>query len=122
MTIFTQPYDMNENQILSLVFAGVGILFGLVSIPLIGKRIAPNFFYGVRTRKTLSDKKLWYEANHRFGKDFLLSGIGVFLVSVAAGIFGSSLDPNVLTCVLVVVTLAGVAFAAIRCWLTCRIF
>jgi uncharacterized membrane protein len=113
---------MNENQLLSLVFAGIGILFVAVSIPLIRRKVGPNIIYGVRTRKTLSDDKLWYEANHRFGKDFLLSGVGVFLVAVAAGIFGDSLEPNLLTAILVGAMLAGVAFSAIRCWRSCGIF
>ncbi len=113
---------MNENQMLALVFAGIGALFVALSIPLIQRKVGPNIFYGVRTRKTLSDEKLWYEANHRFGKDFLLSGVGVFLVAAAAGIFGNSIQPDVLTAILVGAMLAGVVFSAFRCWRSCDIF
>ena len=39
----------------------------MVSIPLIFKRIKPNYFYGVRTKKTLENKEIWYKANKIFG-------------------------------------------------------
>jgi uncharacterized membrane protein len=34
-----------------------------VSIPLVMRKVRPNLFYGFRTRKTLSDPNIWYEAN-----------------------------------------------------------
>jgi uncharacterized membrane protein len=113
---------MNEHQFLSLVFAGTGILFVLISIPLARRKIRPNMFYGVRTRKTLSNEKLWYEANYRFGKDLILSGTGVFLVATAIGIFGTSLDPDTIAVIFIAAVLTAIAFAAIRCWRACEIF
>jgi len=38
------------------------MLIGL-SLPLMLGRIGPNLWYGVRTRKTLASKEIWYRAN-----------------------------------------------------------
>ena len=42
------------------------VLILLLSIPLIIGIVPRNRFYGIRTRKTLSDDAIWYPAN-RFG-------------------------------------------------------
>ena len=59
----------------SILFALVGLLFVGISIPLVLGKVPPNSFYGCRTTKTLSDPKIWYEANRMSGKDFLISGL-----------------------------------------------
>lgn len=46
-----------------------------VSIPMILEKIKPNWWYGFRTAKTLSDEKIWYPANKYAGKLMLVSGI-----------------------------------------------
>lgn len=46
-----------------------------VSIPMILEKIKPNWWYGFRTTKTLSDEKIWYPANKYAGKLMLASGI-----------------------------------------------
>ena len=48
------------------VYYGFQILIIILSIPLIFEKIGPNYLYGFRTSKTLSDEKIWYKAN-RFG-------------------------------------------------------
>jgi len=50
-------------------------VFSLVSIPLILRRVPRNPVYGYRTRATLSDDKVWYEANAYFGLRFLVASI-----------------------------------------------
>ncbi|AIP64358.1 SdpI family protein [Burkholderia thailandensis] len=42
-------------------------LFFVLAAPLAARRIAPNRFYGVRTRATLRDAALWYRRNRIFG-------------------------------------------------------
>ncbi len=51
-----------------------------VSIPMILRKIPPNYFYGVRTRKTLSDPKIWYEANYLGGLALTLSSLAFLFV------------------------------------------
>ncbi len=50
-----------------------------ISLPLIFRKVPPNYFYGVRTRKTLSDRRIWYEANYRGGLALSISS-AAFLV------------------------------------------
>lgn len=38
-------------------------LIALISVPLILRRVRPNRYYGLRTRRTLADSTLWYDAN-----------------------------------------------------------
>lgn len=73
---------MSQVTVISLMFALVGMLFVGVSIPLIRNRVPPNRFYGFRTRRTLSDPKIWYEVNHISGKDLFVAGVIIALSSL----------------------------------------
>jgi uncharacterized membrane protein len=50
-------------------------VFSLVSIPLIFRRVPRNPVYGYRTRATLRNDRVWYEANAYFGVRFLVASI-----------------------------------------------
>jgi uncharacterized membrane protein len=67
----------------TLLHGLTGLLFVGLSIPLICGRIPPNRFYGFRTPKTLSDPKIWYEANRIMGNDLFLAGAVLTLSSIA---------------------------------------
>lgn len=58
-------------------------LFVLLSIPLLIRKVGPNVVYGYRTRATLADATLWYEANAYFAGRF----IAACLASAAAAPF-----------------------------------
>ena len=49
----------------------------LISLPLVLKLIPLNRWYGFRTRKTLSNPDIWYEANYK-------GGVGLIVASVVA--------------------------------------
>jgi hypothetical protein len=49
----------------------------LISLPLVLKLVPPNRCYGFRTRKTLSNADIWYEANYK-------GGVGLIVASVIA--------------------------------------
>lgn len=66
---------MNPLTLLMLLFAGMGLLLVGISIPLIQRRIKPNFWYGFRTKRTLNDPTIWYEVNAYAGKRLLISGL-----------------------------------------------
>jgi len=53
----------------------IPILFIILSIPLILKKIPPNHAYGLRTKETLSNKPLWYKVNSLLGWYILIDGI-----------------------------------------------
>ena len=48
-----------------------GIVFILVSIPLLFNRIGPNWFYGVRIPKAYESTEMWYKVNRLGAKVFL---------------------------------------------------
>lgn len=49
----------------------------LVSLPLVLKLVPLNRWYGFRTRKTMSNEDVWYEANYK-------GGVGLIVASVIA--------------------------------------
>ena len=103
---------MNQVTSFSLLFAVVGLLFMGISVPLIMGKVPPNWFYGFRTRKTLSDSKIWYEANRLSGKDFFISGLLVFVASIVTLVFGQSANPDHIVFTLLSVLLLSLAGAA----------
>lgn len=58
-----------------IVILGCSLLFSLMSIPLILRKIPPNPVYGYRSRTTLGDERIWYEANAYFGVRFLIANV-----------------------------------------------
>jgi hypothetical protein len=71
------------------VFAGIGIVSMLVSIPMILRRVPMNRWYGVRTRKAYASEENWYEINAFGGKAFFVFG----LLLVAVAWFGRDILP-----------------------------
>ena len=59
-------------------------VFIILSIPLILQKVRPNCFYGVRTRKTMSDETVWYKANKFFGCGMLISSLFSLVVLIVA--------------------------------------
>ena len=49
------------------------IIFAIIAIPLILRKVPRNIVYGFRTRLTLENDFVWYEANAYFGRVFLIS-------------------------------------------------
>ena len=76
-----------EAVALSIYFV-TGIVYILVSMPLLFNRIGPNWFYGVRIPKAYESTEMWYKVNRLGGKVFLAYGtimlaIGAILWSVS---------------------------------------
>lgn len=47
----------------------------LISLPLMLGKVKPNGLYGFRTKKTLSNERIWYKANKFTGWALVLSSI-----------------------------------------------
>ncbi len=111
---------MNDVTVDALLFALVGLLFVGLSIPLIQQRVPPNRYYGFRTRKTLSDPKIWYEANRISGHDLLVAGALLTITSFVMLMFAQGWKPeHVVFTLLSVMTLSLVGavwhgFAVLR--------
>jgi len=66
---------MEGQIILALTFLMADIVETIISMPLIFGKIQPNYLYGFRVKKTLSNKKIWYKANKYTGKDMLIASL-----------------------------------------------
>jgi uncharacterized membrane protein len=53
------------------------------SIPLLLRVVPPNRFYGLRTRRTLASRELWFRANRVAGCAFFLAAAASSLVFLA---------------------------------------
>ena len=49
------------------------LIFAIIAIPLILRKVPRNVVYGFRTRSTLENDFVWYEANAYFGRFFFIS-------------------------------------------------
>jgi uncharacterized membrane protein len=58
-----------------ITILGCILLFVLLAIPLILRKVPRNVVYGYRTRATLSNDYVWYEANAHFGRGFLIANV-----------------------------------------------
>lgn len=70
-----------EDMILNVLIGGTALLFIGLSIPLIRRRVRPNWLYGFRTPSTVHDEQLWYEVNEKTSRDLLWVGIGALVIT-----------------------------------------
>jgi len=64
-----------DNFILVIIFVIAGFMEVILGMPLLLEKIKPNWFYGFRTPKTMSNKEIWYKSNKYLGRDFIIIGI-----------------------------------------------
>jgi uncharacterized membrane protein len=64
-------------------FIGGLVLFA-VGVPLLQGWIPRNRWAGFRTTKTLSNDRVWYEANRVAGRDLIIAGAVVMTTAVAS--------------------------------------
>ncbi len=68
-----------------LTYIVVSLVLVVLSVPLIRRRVKPNFFYGYRIPLTLDNPDLWFDVTAYFGR--LLAGAGVAVALVALGLY-----------------------------------
>ena len=61
--------------VLMIVFSSMALLLMGLSLPLMFRRVKPNYFYGLRVPATFADEFVWYEANARSGRDLFTLGL-----------------------------------------------
>ena len=60
---------------------GAAVVTALIALPLALRKIPRNRLYGVRTRRTLADDRVWYETN-AYGGRCLIVASAVTIVTV----------------------------------------
>jgi uncharacterized membrane protein len=103
---------MSESVGVPLVFVGVGIVFVALGVPLLRGRVRPNFWYGCRTRKTLSDERIWYAVNRVTGRDMIVGGVCICAAALVTLAFGREMNPTARAIVLLSVTVLSVVAMA----------
>ena len=81
------------------------------------RKVPPNVIYGVRTRKTLSDPRIWYEANYRGGITFIIAGIAALLCWAVLMLV---MDRSTAAVASIFTTIAAMLVAAVVCLLEVR--
>jgi len=66
----------------AILMAALGVVVVVGASLLIFGLIPPNGWHGVRTSKTLSDRKMWYRANRYAGINYLF--FGLLLLAIGA--------------------------------------
>ncbi|HEV2761807.1 MAG TPA: SdpI family protein [Pyrinomonadaceae bacterium] len=102
---------MDEITTAALIFTAAGALFVCLGVPLFLGRVRPNWWYGCRTEKTLSDKKVWYAVNRVTGRDIIAGGIALVAGSLALLIFGRGMNPDHAVLALLFILLLSVVMA-----------
>ena len=95
-----------------ILFAFIGVTFVAFGLPLKHDKVPPNRFYGFRTRKTLSDEKIWYAVNRVTGSDMISVGIIMTGISLVLLALRDRLPPEAAMAILLTVTIFSVAWMA----------
>ena len=69
-----------DNFTLIIIFVLAGFMEVILGKSMLLGKIKPNWFYGFRTSKTMSNKEIWYKSNKYFGRNLII--IGIILIAV----------------------------------------
>ena len=70
------------NIIFGLTNIACGILFVLVSIPLVTKKVPMNKLYGFRIAKSFTSRENWYEINRYGGRQLIQWSVLLFIIGI----------------------------------------
>ncbi|HEU4510246.1 MAG TPA: SdpI family protein [Pyrinomonadaceae bacterium] len=111
---------MTSVTVTSLSFGLIGLLFIGLSIPLMQGRVPPNRFYGFRTRKTLSDPKIWYEVNRISGNDLFLGGAVITISSIIMLLIAQQWSREQVVVTLMLITIFAVSGGVLHTYILLR--
>lgn len=72
---------MTPDMLGMVLFGFVGVLLIALGVPLLRRRVRPNPLYGLRSRETLADEAVWFEANARLGLGQIVLGASLLLLA-----------------------------------------
>ena len=96
------------------LFIVIGALFVVFGIPLKQGRVPPNYFYGFRTPRTLTDEKVWYPVNRVLGIDMIRGGVVIVAVSLVMLGLRGFVTAEAAVLVLVAMSIAVAAYMGIH--------
>lgn len=103
---------MDDPTNIILLFAFIGLLLALLGLPLKHEKVPPNWFYGFRTPKTLSDRRIWYAVNRVAGIDMIRVGVVITASSLVLLALRNRLQPEASIAVLIAIMLIAVGWMA----------
>jgi uncharacterized membrane protein len=111
---------MDAKTLILLMYAGLGVLLVVLSIPLILNKIKPNLWYGFRVVKTINNPEIWYKANHYAGVRLAVAGAVSALGAVAAYFLMPNADLEVYSFVVLGISLTALAVATVMSFIYLR--
>ncbi len=58
-----------------VIILGCSLLFIVIAIPLALRKVPRNVLYGFRTRATMANDEIWFEANAHFGRGLIVASL-----------------------------------------------
>jgi hypothetical protein len=98
-----------------ITILGCNLLFVLLAIPLILRRVPRNIVYGFRTRSTLNNDYVWYRANAYFGRGLLIAS-GITAIAALILYLGQGLSPGFFLKASFVALVGPPVVAAVATW------
>jgi uncharacterized membrane protein len=105
---------METGSYIIFLFIVIGGVFIALGYPLKQGRIGPNYFYGFRTPRTLSDEKVWYPVNRVLGIDMIRGGVVIIAVSLLMLALRAFIGSDTAVIVLVASMIAVAVFMGIH--------
>lgn len=99
---------------LGALFVLCGALLVGLGVPMMRRRVPPNAWYGLRVPATLSDEKVWYEANAASGRDMVWLGGALVVLALVLPFFGVS--PEAYAFIWCAVLVVGAVATAVKGW------
>jgi hypothetical protein len=75
------------NIIFGITNIACGVLFVLISVPLVTKKVPMNKLYGFRLSKAFTSQENWYKINRYGGKQLIQWSVLLFIIGILYFIF-----------------------------------
>lgn len=109
---------MEKTKFITIALMASALILMILAYPMFKKKVSPNGFYGFRTKKTLSDKKIWYEANKIAGRDLIIASILILIILPILFFYGSQFfSKDTLNLVSTIVFTLIVLLATFHSWI-----
>lgn len=105
---------MSETAIFASILCGAGVVFVGFGVPLFQQRVPPNYWYGCRTTKCLSDQKIWYAVNRVTGRSMIEGGVLMMIASLLMFALRDRLRPDYAAVVVIGLLISCTAFLGIN--------